>query len=147
MTETRSIELRIGKLDIDEMPLPRLLVSLPRSIAVGVPVSISPGRGSLDARCSDIVGIVGEHRADRAPLAWIEKRIGDPGDNLVARVTPGERRPGTKGKGTGDECEGDHEAAQGRNPCGPAHWDGPIALRLVGEISQTELTFRVSFVQ
>ena len=97
MTETRSIEVRIGKLDIDEMPLPRLLISLPRSIAVGIPIPISPGGVSLDAGCRDIVGIVGEHRADRPPLAWIEKRIGDPGDNLVALVTPGER--GTRRQG------------------------------------------------
>ena len=100
MTETRSIEVRIGKLDIDEMPLPRSLISLPRSIAVGIPIPISPGGGSLDAGCRDIVGIVGEHRADRAPFAWVEKRVGDPGDNLVALVTPGER--GTWRQGDAD---------------------------------------------
>ena len=41
MTEAGRIEVRIGEFDIDEMPLPGLLVMLAAPVAVGVPIPVS----------------------------------------------------------------------------------------------------------
>jgi hypothetical protein len=85
---------------------------------------------------SQIVGVRRRHCSDPFADGGFEKLLGDQGNDPMALIAPGECRPGTKGNGTGDECKSDHGAAQGRNPSRLAHWDWPIALGLVGELSQ-----------
>jgi hypothetical protein len=84
--------------------------------SIRIPISISPRGRAGDVVGGQIVGVGGEHGGDLFPHGRIEKLLGNQGDDLVSFVAPRECRSGVKGEEARDECESDHEAAQGGNP-------------------------------
>ena len=92
MTEARQIEVRVSKLDVDEMPTPSLLVSFASAVPISIPIPIRPGSRAGDVVRGQIIAIIGEHGGDLRPNCSLEKSIGDQGDDLVPLIAPGECR-------------------------------------------------------
>jgi hypothetical protein len=101
MPEASCVKVRIGEFDIDEMPAPGLIISLP-GVPIRIPISIRPGGGARDVMCSERVRVGGEHAGDLRPNRSLEKSISDQSDDFVAFIAPGERVAARHGDRTGE---------------------------------------------
>src|SRR5580765_3143667 len=140
MPEACSIEFRVAKLDIDEMPVPGLLVMLAITVPIRVTVAISPGRGAGDVVRGQRVGVGGKHRGDLFPDGSLEKLICDQGDDAVALIAPRERRSRRQGDGGGDEYERYDPKAPARNSSPHGHSLSPAEMTLIGVFLSSPLS-------
>ena len=86
--ETALVEVRAVELDVDEMPLPSVPISLPRPIADGVSIPVNPCRFRGDIVRREVVVIGGEHRAHFGACCRLEILLGNQRNDLMTFVAP-----------------------------------------------------------
>jgi hypothetical protein len=89
MPVAHPVEVRAVELDVHEMPLSGVPVTLSGPVPIGVSISIGPCRFAGDIVRRKVVVIGGEHRDDHGARCRFEILLGNKRDDLVPLVAPG----------------------------------------------------------
>src|SRR5581483_4420277 len=117
MSLAGGLEVAVGELDVDEVPVARGLVANFGRLAVGVAILVRPGRAADEIGRSEIVFVRGEQSVDFLFRRRREPRVGARAGNLVAAVAPGknpsggERKPESQSRAEDTPCRSPHPVA------------------------------------